>query len=43
MGDNKALEPLNKLLVRETWEHLVRKEAKVAINKIKRGRKRLKR
>lgn len=35
MGDNKALEPLNKLLERELWEHLVREEAKLAINKIK--------
>jgi len=35
LGDYKALEALNKLLARETWEHLVRKEAKAAINKIK--------
>jgi len=35
MGDKKALEPLDKLLERELWEHLVREEAKTAINKIK--------
>ncbi len=34
-GNIKALEPLNKLLERELWEHLVREEAKIAINKIK--------
>lgn len=35
IGDKKALEPLNKLSERELWEHLVREEAKTAINKIK--------
>jgi hypothetical protein len=34
IGDKKALEPLNKLSERELWEHLVREEAKTAINKI---------
>lgn len=34
-GDKKALKPLNKLLEKELWEHLVREEAKKAINKIK--------
>jgi len=35
LGDYKALEPLNKLLEKELWEHLVREEVKTAINKIK--------
>ena len=34
-GNIKALEPLEKLLDKELWEHLVREEAKIAINKIK--------
>jgi HEAT repeat protein len=41
LGDYKALEALNKLLSREIWEHLVREEAKVAINRIKKNAKKV--
>jgi hypothetical protein len=34
MGDNMAIEPLKELLVQEKWEHLVRKEATIALRKL---------
>ena len=34
IGDSKAVEPLRELLRTETWEHLVRKEAKIALEKL---------
>lgn len=37
-GDNKAIEPLRELLRTETWEHLVRKEARIALEKLKNKR-----
>ncbi len=33
IGDSKAIEPLRELLRTETWEHLVRKEATIALKK----------
>ncbi len=35
LGDIKAIEPLNKLLRTEAWQHLVRKEASIALEKLK--------
>ena len=35
IGDSKAIGPLNELLRTETWEHLVRKEATIALEKLK--------
>lgn len=35
IGDSKAIEPLNELLRTETWQHLVRKEAAIALEKLK--------
>ncbi len=35
MGDSKAIEPLSELLRREAWEHLVIKEATIALEKLK--------
>jgi len=35
IGDSKAIEPLSELLRREAWEHLVIKEAKIALKKLK--------
>ena len=34
IGDSKAIEPLKELLRTETWEHLVRKEATIALKKL---------
>lgn len=34
IGDSKAIEPLNELLRTERWEHLVIKEAKIALKKL---------
>jgi len=34
LGDTVAIQPLNDLLECETWEHLVRKEATLALNKL---------
>ena len=34
-GDTKAIEPLRELLKTETWEHLVRKEIRTALEKLK--------
>ena len=34
IGDSKAIEPLRELLRTETWEHLVRKEATIALKKL---------
>lgn len=38
IGDAKAIEPLSELLRTETWEHLVRKEARIALEKLKNKR-----
>jgi len=38
IGDTKAIEPLRELLRTETWEHLVRKEAEIALAKLKNER-----
>ena len=35
IGDSKAIEPLSELLETEKWEHLVRKEATIALEKLK--------
>ena len=35
IGDGKAIEPLRELLEKETWEHFVRKEATIALEKLK--------
>lgn len=35
IGDSKAIGPLSELLGTETWEHLVRKEARIALEKLK--------
>jgi len=35
IGDTKAIEPLNELLRREAWEHLVVKEARIALKILK--------
>jgi hypothetical protein len=35
IGDSKAIEPLSELLRTETWEALVRKEATIALKKLK--------
>ena len=35
MGDSKAIGPLSQLLRTETWHHLVRKEARIALKKLK--------
>jgi len=35
IGDTKAIEPLSELLEAEKWEHLVRKEATIALEKLK--------
>jgi hypothetical protein len=35
IGDSKAIEPLTELLRTETWQHLVIKEAKIALEKLK--------
>ena len=35
IGDTKAIEPLNELLRREGWEHLVVKEAQIALKRLK--------
>lgn len=34
IGDSKAIGPLNELLITERWEHLVRKEAAIALEKL---------
>ena len=34
IGDSKAIEPLNELLRTERWEHLVRKAATIALEKL---------
>ncbi|MBA7660861.1 hypothetical protein ES703_68867 [subsurface metagenome] len=35
IGDSRAIEPLSELLRTETWEHLVRKEATIALKKLR--------
>jgi len=35
LGDASAIEPLNELLLREIWQHLVRKEAALALKKLR--------
>jgi HEAT repeat protein len=35
MGDSRAIKPLSELLRTENWEHLVRKEIKIALEKLK--------
>ncbi len=35
IGDSKAIEPLSELLRTEKWEHLVRKEATIALKKLR--------
>jgi len=37
IGDVKAIEPLRELIRTETWEHLVRKEATIALEKLESG------